>query len=277
MRERIHSALEAATKPADEKETDPHKLRTRELAAAALENSNRRGWNLLEDPSQLQIQTIDSLCALLTRQMPVISESAVWAKLWKTLATYITSRADTVRALTEGNEHERQLFRRIALHFDNEMSRLEQQVADMLQKREQWGGLPKDSDVPLVNDFSELLGKARGSLRDVFRRAATVDFTEITRAARKALGTPESPTDLLYALDYRIQHLLVDEFQDTSRAQYELVKALTEQWSAGDSRVFLSWEIPCKVSIAFAKRRSLSSCVAGAIRCWVRCRWNACG
>ena len=271
MRERIHSALEDAERPVNELELDAYALRTRQLALAALANSKQHGWNLLEDPSQLQIQTIDSLCAMLTRQMPVISEFGGLGKVVEDARDlYKLAARDTVRALTEGSEHERSLFRRIALHFDNEMSRLEQQVADMLQKREQWGGLPRASDDELVNDFAELLELARTSLRDVFRRAATVDFTEVTRAARKALGTPESPTDLLYSLDYRIQHLLVDEFQDTSRAQYDLVKALTEQWSVEIRARFLSWEIRCRVSIAFARQRFLSFCAAGAMACSVR-------
>jgi ATP-dependent helicase/nuclease subunit A len=85
-----------------------------------------------------------------------------------------------------------------------------------------------------VRDCCELLGLAEEQLRLVFQRAGKVDFTEIARAARRALGKPEQPSDLLYSLDYRLQHLLVDEFQDTSRSQYELVKALTEQWSLDD-------------------------------------------
>ena len=236
MRERIQKALLDADQP-NPLETDPYKLRTRELATAALANSKQRGWNLLEDASQLQIQTIDSLCAMLTRQMPVVSEFGGASNVVEDARIYISlPLVETVRSLTEGSAAEQGLFRRIALHFDNDMARLEQEVAVMLQKREQWGGLPKLSDDPLVNDFSELLELARISLRKVFRYAATVDFTEVARAARKALGTPESPTDLLYSLDYRIEHLLVDEFQDTSRAQYDLVKALTEQWSDGDNR-----------------------------------------
>ncbi len=110
----------------------------------------------------------------------------------------------------------------------------------MLQKRDQWEFLAGSAEDSLVNDFCGLLDRARSSLREVFSKTATVDFTEVARAARKALGTPESPTDLLYSLDYRIQHLLVDEFQDTSRAQYDLLKALTEQWSdTGEHTLFL--------------------------------------
>ncbi len=264
MRERIQSALEAADRPVAEIEVDIHKSKTRELAMAALVNSEKHGWNLLEDSSQLQIQTIDSLCAMLARQMPVLSEFGGLGKVVEDARDlYKQAARDTVRALTEGSRHEQQLFRRIALHFDNEMSRLEQQVADMLQKREQWGGLPRQSADPLVNDFAELLDLARVSLRDVFRRAATVDFTEVTRAARKALGTPESPTDLLYSLDYRIQHLLVDEFQDTSRAQYELVKALTEQWSTGDGRSLFLVGDPMQSIYRFREAE-----ISLFLRCW---------
>jgi ATP-dependent exoDNAse (exonuclease V) beta subunit len=264
MRERIVKALEDAEEPANELELSIHKRRTRELAVAALANSKQRKWNLLEDPSQLQIQTIDSLCAMLTRQMPVISEFGGVGKVVEDARDlYKLAARDTVRTLTEGSSLEQNLFRRIALHFDNDMTRLEKQVADMLQKREQWGGLPRVSDDPLVNDFAELLDLARISLRDVFRRAATVDFTEVARAARKALGTPESPTDLLYSLDYRIEHLLVDEFQDTSRAQYDLVKALTEQWSLGDGRTLFLVGDPMQSIYRFREAE-----IALFLNCW---------
>ena len=264
MRERIQKALTDADKPSELELADEYERSTRVLATAALQRDREKGWNLLADPAQLQIQTIDSLCAMLTRQMPVISEFGGVGKVVEDARDlYRLAARDTVRALTEGDQHQQDLFRRIAIHFDNEMARLEQQVSVMLQKREQWGGLPKQSDDPLVNDFSELLELARKSLRDVFRRAATVDFTEVARAARKALGTPESPTDLLYSLDYRIEHLLVDEFQDTSRAQYELVKALTEQWSEGDRRSLFLVGDPMQSIYRFREAE-----VGLFLRCW---------
>jgi ATP-dependent helicase/nuclease subunit A len=264
MRERIQKALEDADRPETLDLNDDYVRKTCQLAIAALQRSRQRGWNLLEDPGQLQIQTIDSLCAMLTRQMPVISEFGGVGKVVEDARDlYRLAARDTVRTLTEGDLHEQGLFRRIALHFDNEMARLEKQVSDMLQKREQWGGLPSASDDPLVNDFSELLKLAGQSLRAVFRRTATVDFTELARAARKALGTPENPTDLLYSLDYRIEHLLVDEFQDTSRAQYDLVKALTEQWSEGDNRSLFLVGDPMQSIYRFREAE-----IALFLRCW---------
>lgn len=81
-----------------------------------------------------------------------------------------------------------------------------------------------------------LLRHAAAELSLVFRERGAVDFTEVALAARQALGSPDQPTDLLLALDYRIRHILVDEFQDTSQLQVELLECLTAGWSAGDGR-----------------------------------------
>ena len=41
-------------------------------------------------------------------------------------------------------------------------------------------------------------------------------------------------------IDYRLSHLLVDEFQDTSRAQLALIGRLCEGWEAGDGRTLFA-------------------------------------
>ena len=62
----------------------------------------------------------------------------------------------------------------------------------------------------------------------------------VSRAALEALGTPEEPTDLTLALDERIEHILVDEFQDTSAAQVALIERLTAGWQPGDGRTLFA-------------------------------------
>jgi len=81
-----------------------------------------------------------------------------------------------------------------------------------------------------------LLPRAVAELRVIFGERGLVDFTEISQAALRALGPVGQPTDLGLALGHTIEHLLVDEFQDTSRAQNTLLSALTAGWDGGDGR-----------------------------------------
>ena len=70
----------------------------------------------------------------------------------------------------------------------------------------------------------------------LFSVRGQVDFTEISRGALTALGSADDPSELLLSLDARISHLLVDEFQDTSISQWELLERLTAGWQKGDGR-----------------------------------------
>ncbi|HEX7813298.1 MAG TPA: UvrD-helicase domain-containing protein [Burkholderiales bacterium] len=81
-----------------------------------------------------------------------------------------------------------------------------------------------------------LLKPAVAQLLALFGERGEVDFTQIAHGALQALGTPEEPTDLLLSMDARVRHLLVDEFQDTSNSQWELLERLTAGWEAGDGR-----------------------------------------
>ncbi len=100
MKERIHTALLDAER--GQIAADEHKERTRQLALSALAQDGKKGWNLLADTSQLQIQTIDSLCAMLTRQMPVVSEFGGAGKVVEDARElYRLAARETLRDLTE--------------------------------------------------------------------------------------------------------------------------------------------------------------------------------
>ncbi len=81
-----------------------------------------------------------------------------------------------------------------------------------------------------------LLPLAAALLDVLFGERSQADFTAVSQAALRALGDTDAPTDLALALDYRIRHLLVDEFQDTSQSQYELLEHLTAGWQPDDGR-----------------------------------------
>jgi ATP-dependent helicase/nuclease subunit A len=87
-----------------------------------------------------------------------------------------------------------------------------------------------------VRDVAQVLVLAAAELQQVFREQGAVDFPEVSLAALRALGSADAPSDLGLRLDYRLQHILVDEFQDTSSAQLELVRLLTAGWQRGDGR-----------------------------------------
>ncbi|MFO0216733.1 MAG: UvrD-helicase domain-containing protein [Burkholderiales bacterium] len=97
-------------------------------------------------------------------------------------------------------------------------------------------GAYTDGEWEVLGAIVRLLPYATAQLWDVFGAEGECDFTEIAQAASRALGSDDEPTDLALALDYRIRHLLVDEFQDTSFAQFELLVKLTRGWSPDDER-----------------------------------------
>lgn len=93
-----------------------------------------------------------------------------------------------------------------------------------------------ESDWERVRDVAQVLVLAAAELDGVFRERGVVDFPAVSMTALRALGSSDAPTDLSLRLDYRLQHLLLDEFQDTSATQLELVRRLTAGWQAGDAR-----------------------------------------
>ena len=77
---------------------------------------------------------------------------------------------------------------------------------------------------------ASLLPVLQAHLLLVFQRSGAVDHTHIALAAIQALGSDEFPTQLAQRLDYQLEHILVDEFQDTSASQAELLRRLMRGW-----------------------------------------------
>ncbi|ORJ63604.1 hypothetical protein B5V00_01690 [Geothermobacter hydrogeniphilus] len=93
-----------------------------------------------------------------------------------------------------------------------------------------------DPQWQLLDALIELLPLAVAELNEVFRQCGEIDFVEVAGAALRALGTAEAPEELLLQFDARLRHILIDEFQDTSYIQFELLRRLTAGWQAGDGR-----------------------------------------
>jgi ATP-dependent exoDNAse (exonuclease V) beta subunit len=82
----------------------------------------------------------------------------------------------------------------------------------------------------------DVLPRVAARLELVFAESGAIDFNEATLIALRAMASSDAPSDLLLALDVRIEHLLVDEYQDTSLAQRDLIEKLTAGWTPGDGR-----------------------------------------
>ncbi len=71
-------------------------------------------------------------------------------------------------------------------------------------------------------------------LRVMLARDNALSFTEIEWHAYRLLRADNSAEWVRYKLDRRIDHLLIDEFQDTSPTQWRLLLPLLEEMAAGD-------------------------------------------
>ena len=106
-----------------------------------------------------------------------------------------------------------------------------QKIADLPYSAE---SLEKGWD--LIDTAKELLKRTAAQLDATFAECNLIDFTGISQHAVSALGDDDCPTDIALSLDYQIKHLLVDEVQDVSLSQYELLCGLMREWSVGDGR-----------------------------------------
>ena len=93
-----------------------------------------------------------------------------------------------------------------------------------------------EGDAAAIVALSRVLRAAAIQLQAEFATDGRVDHTYIGGAARAALADAGLPTDLALRTGLSLRHILVDEFQDTSLAQFDLVEALTVGWEAGDGR-----------------------------------------
>jgi ATP-dependent helicase/nuclease subunit A len=385
MRRRVLEALEGASG-----DTPPESANARvtwQLARAALARDRQLGWDLVMNAARIRIQTIDSLCASLARQMPVLSGIGAPPSVVDKPQELYREAAERTLSRIESEEPVAAAVRRLLVHLDGDWSVACSLLEIMLARRDQWLGrvvgfeadararealeqafrgerarimqrlrslmpdaheqdianvarfaagnlatsdpssliarLAKMANFPsadedgaddwcgiakllLVADKVQfrktvnvhsgfppgdgvattfkkqmisllerltpvqglgealhavrcmpppsftheqwevlsaviaLLPRAAAELQVVFAERGEIDFPGLAQGAVRALGEDGEPTDLMLALDVRLKHLLVDEFQDTSRGQWDLLTRLTAEWSEGDGRtVFL--------------------------------------
>jgi ATP-dependent exoDNAse (exonuclease V) beta subunit len=392
MRNRILLSLENAEHQT--LETAQHKLITRELANAALAQSNIKTWDIIAQPSRLRILTIDALCSSLTRQMPLLSKFGGQPTVSDDADSHYTEAARRAIAHIVHETHSDDTVTVALSYLDNNSEKLTELLAKMLARRDQWlphavdlygkeaeevsqnttialqhliaenlqaalklltskvqsmlmplaryaaSNLEADADIAPLLDWQSplsaeaeclaewqalanfLVTKTEGTYRKslnknngfpatdegksykqayfevvnsldnsqviagvldlpalakitenqiviqaltrllilaerhlwiVFQSAGEVDFVAIAQSAQLALENEQGATDLALKLDYKISHLLIDEFQDTSPVQTRLIEKLIEGWQPDDGRTLFCVGDPMQSIYRFRK------------------------
>ena len=391
MRNRILLSLENAQQQTTE--TAAHKLKTRELANAALKQSNAKQWDILTQPSRLRILTIDALCSSLTRQMPLLSKFGGQPAVSDDTEPHYLEAARRAIAHIVHETHGDDTVTMALRYMDNNSEKLMALLAKMLSMRDQWlplagqlhaldveevsfnteivlrhliaenlqaalnvlqpslqnllmplaryaaSNLTEEADIaplldwqtqlsadaddllqwqalakflvtqsktyrkkldyrdgfladkehkskkddyfaivntmedseaianvlslpaisaleesqPVIQALTRLLVLAASHLWAVFQVAGEVDFVAIAQSAQQALENEQGATDLALRLDYKISHLLIDEFQDTSPVQMSLIEKLIEGWQPDDGRTLFCVGDPMQSIYRFRK------------------------
>jgi ATP-dependent exoDNAse (exonuclease V) beta subunit len=89
-----------------------------------------------------------------------------------------------------------------------------------------------EAEWEIIRACFTLLRHAAAQLQVVFAEAGVVDFIQVAQIAQAVLNPVEGfPSEAAQDVADRIRHLLVDEFQDTSRRQHRLLSRLVGAWA----------------------------------------------
>ncbi len=99
--------------------------------------------------------------------------------------------------------------------------------------RDALSAFDRDLNVLLARGFRRMFLIARTQYARTLESRAVVDFTESLARSLRLLGRMDEFAQSRYRLEARYHHVLVDEFQDTSPAQWRLVASLVAAWSEG--------------------------------------------
>ncbi len=158
---------------------------------------------------------------------------------WGCLGNFLLTKAGAWRKKVPAGISKENKIRYTALLEDMENT---PGLADMLDELHSLPPLRyTEEESQMLQHLLVILRYALAELLVVFAERSVVDFVELGLAAHRVMSNEEGQASELAAeVAGRWRHLLVDEFQDTSRSQYELLTLLAGGWeSAGRGTCFL--------------------------------------
>ena len=96
-----------------------------------------------------------------------------------------------------------------------------------------YAGFRRDLNLLVSRGVWRMFRIAEGEYRRTLEAHAVLDFSDVLLRALALLRQMEEFAQSRYRLEARYHHVLVDEFQDTSRAQWELIRLLVQSWGEG--------------------------------------------
>jgi ATP-dependent helicase/nuclease subunit A len=106
-------------------------------------------------------------------------------------------------------------------------SELSPHIADAIR------GFRRDLNVIMSRGVWRIYGVSLTQYRQTLETRALLDFSGVLERAVRLLKDMDEFAQSRYKLEARYRHVLVDEFQDTSRAQWDLVAQLVRSWGEG--------------------------------------------
>jgi ATP-dependent helicase/nuclease subunit A len=91
----------------------------------------------------------------------------------------------------------------------------------------------RDLNALVARGVARMYAIAEAEYRRTLDSYSVLDFSDVLLKALELLRQMEEFAQSRYRLEARYHHVLVDEFQDTSRAQWELVSLLVRSWGEG--------------------------------------------
>jgi len=95
------------------------------------------------------------------------------------------------------------------------------------------GAYRRDLNLVLARGVQRLFAIATTEYRRTLDKHGVLDFSDVLERTLALLEQRDEFSRSRFKLESRYRHVLVDEFQDTSRAQWRLVRELMSAWSEG--------------------------------------------
>ena len=155
MRARVLQALQRTEAP-----EKAHEQVTHEIAQRVVAHQERLGWDLVANPSQIRMETIDALCASITRQMPWLARFGAPPEITEKATPLYREAARRTLHRVETEELDGCLgpVSHLLLHLDNNYQQAERLLSEQLEKRDQWLrliGLTDVHDLAQIRRLSE--------------------------------------------------------------------------------------------------------------------------